>query len=1179
MVKINNITKYPELPFEFTLDSTEEFKKGAIKLDNLTQQTPFDDYSVVDITINDIDYSFILESDLPNRVAKDITTHQITLLEEVVKLNDVMIPDRAFTTTQGVQTTWKYQLETIIETSDLDYTVQSSTMELLNVKANNQQYSGSFLNFLVIAFRAVDAIPTLSGTVIGHNLLNERKNNITTEVQTILDNDSMESRRYEANINDYASSVYSKVKNGSYEEEDEIGATYFPSKNNYVTVRSSDNKYDDNNAEIQFNNGIRRITTAIINLDVSIARDVSQGTFGSTGDLPATADVGDYYTCDMDGYVSTVAGLTFDTGDKATYFFDKWEKNLVTTDVNRDVDMTDYVVVKEAWDKYLIATDSATIKTTLCQNNSFYYTEGGNKLENIGNEYDLGLFATPTAYRSMIEALEQKYTINISNLVTKNKLINANYRFKYIPASDYDTDVERHTSNRVKIKSVKTNQQQESRVELGKLGKANYQYVNRMGNDRFEITVRYFDSDPYDLGLNTYDDIWELNDYYNGYKIVKQKFIVDTNRIDVTYLFVANQSNLNPNSAFTNPVSPYTIQDKIQAETCFVRKHYAVFGDYLPDNTLNIKTKRTLWNRFDYLASYDKPIYSAVYSSTDADENILLPVQRAIEGRGFTFNTQFDSKTVAGSKIEVTPSTAGFGHKLTPINYTNDYGEVENCVIYYCNEVNLTPTDYPVANSFNITFGNYTRTVKLQPNEILGETTRIECVTDRENLFIYKKFLLYNSLVREIDEDSTLRVYYYDKPLFTTDTQTLPSGEFTSELVTVSLYKLTLSGTYLGFSYAIVDDATDELYFAYNNYGDDLLEINMSLRATNPNLTGEFDVNEFNITLLDTLSLESESVETDYIFPIIGLGDALIVTDEMTIIKSTNYEVELNDVLLVSSIARDTNFVFPREDIESTINQTDTITVIKSTDYDVTLNDTLTLSSLSNDANFEYPVLSFSDRLSISSEIAIYTAITGYVVNLSASIELEDTLTVIKSTDYDVSLSDTLVLTSLSTDYRSTNLEISLTDTLSTSSTITQYRSTDYDARLTDTLSLGSTINDYISTDYVIDLSDTLSLSSTIESSIPIEYTTSINDTISLSSTISDAPTVTRWELITSSTYDEAVTYVSSGSLCVSQITAKTWLDTNYPATDYAYGYIMRVVRANENLSPCTPSAYYYQAL
>ena len=48
------------------------------------------------------------------------------------------------------------------------------------------------------------------------------------------------------------------------------------------------------------------------------------GSFGSGssttgGDVPVTATVGDFYICDINGYVSAVVGETFDKDDWALY--------------------------------------------------------------------------------------------------------------------------------------------------------------------------------------------------------------------------------------------------------------------------------------------------------------------------------------------------------------------------------------------------------------------------------------------------------------------------------------------------------------------------------------------------------------------------------------------------------------------------------------------------------------------------------------------------------------------------------------------------------------------------------------------------------------------------------------------------------------------------------------------
>lgn len=74
---------------------------------------------------------------------------------------------------------------------------------------------------------------------------------------------------------------------------------------------------------------------------------VFRGTFGSVnsttgGDLPSNGSLekGDFYICDTDAFVSTVAGVTFDNGDKAIYTGTAWSKidnNETVTSVNGDI--------------------------------------------------------------------------------------------------------------------------------------------------------------------------------------------------------------------------------------------------------------------------------------------------------------------------------------------------------------------------------------------------------------------------------------------------------------------------------------------------------------------------------------------------------------------------------------------------------------------------------------------------------------------------------------------------------------------------------------------------------------------------------------------------------------------------------------------------------------------------
>ena len=75
--------------------------------------------------------------------------------------------------------------------------------------------------------------------------------------------------------------------------------------------------------------GDGRLPTSQLPLNTVVFR----GTFGSAnsttgGDLPSngTLEIGDFYICDTNAFVSTVAGLTFDNGDKAIYTGTAWSK-------------------------------------------------------------------------------------------------------------------------------------------------------------------------------------------------------------------------------------------------------------------------------------------------------------------------------------------------------------------------------------------------------------------------------------------------------------------------------------------------------------------------------------------------------------------------------------------------------------------------------------------------------------------------------------------------------------------------------------------------------------------------------------------------------------------------------------------------------------------------------------
>lgn len=816
-VYIDNVEYKPEYPYDFVIDGTEVYNTGSFKLTNLSQKTPFKDYADIIIDLNGTDIEMQRKTDVSGRTSKNIYAHDIQIEEVVKRLEDVQIPDRAFDTYNGNRVTYKYIIQTYITTSDLDYTIATETQTLLNSTADFKQFVGqNFLQVLVECMRPFGAVPTLTlDNVIGHRKLDFKNNDISTQVSTVLENDAVENRVAIYDNNDYAESLYYKVKNGS-----NVGVmSFFPSKTSYVTPRSSDNTYDDATSQIQFDSNIKQIVSAKVKVNASAQIITNKGTFGSGGDLPSPNLTGAQYTCDTDGYYSAAADLTFNNGDKAVFVYNKWFKNIIELqEVEIIIDVTAFVKSKEEWDKLTISSDNTELLNGFYQNNTLYYQD--NLVLNIGTTYDskLSTLFTYTPLRKIFNIIEEwDAQLNIATA----KVQESEWQFRYYPERDYDTIIKRLPNSRVERKIVKSNTQKDSNIDIYRLGESAYQQVNRMGNDHFTITLEYRDDTSY----------WELYDYYDAYKIVKIKYqVLGVDNMLVTYDFVKNFAPLNPYESRTTPTSPYSIQSKQSVNTCFVREYLLEFSDTNKVDDANETTlKRILLNRFDYSSTYDTPIYNVAYYNPDLTYLTGMSVLRAIEGRAFMFNAQFNNKVLAGYGIEDGSGFIDFSHVLKGVPYTDADGEVETYKMYYCNEVDANAEDFPKITSYTPLFGNFTRTSRINPNEILGETFKIHCTSDKENFYIYKPFLENNSIIDEIlGGINSPKIYYYVNPIFTYNTTEIPT-ETLSSTPTITTSKIEFNPVVEGLSWCLVDETTDEIYFAYNNYGEEFTTIYFNL--------------------------------------------------------------------------------------------------------------------------------------------------------------------------------------------------------------------------------------------------------------------------------------------------------------------------------------------------------------
>lgn len=769
---------------EYIVDGTEEFDLGTLLIVNSTQRATYPDYANVVMTFNSETINACIKQDTSTRTSVGTTDkyeHRIRLAELVIKLSQYPHADRLYTTKSGAKTTYLVHEQEILTTANYGrinpITIATATQTALNNSvalgydgADEKEYSGGdLLKTTVDVFRSLGLIPTLSLTnEIGHKDIRQQG--------SLVSFNRIDAEIITSDIADYAMKVYSKVKSGTYEANLITGGTFYPSVSSGVTVRTSKTKYTDDDAEYLIDSGIRRMI-------------------------------------DVRG------------------------KNITTSSIGTLTNLLIKIVSKPEWDdleinrEYANATPSLSVYYDDYKNNTPYFIEGDNVIYNVGTQYDYNgiLIGQPKdvlnqAIRKAIFASGESETEFVTQTIKDVELV-----FFYQPIRDMDVVQERHDLERVSKISTIINQQKDSKLELARFGNANKQLINRIGNDTYQITVRYFDKNT-----PTYFQVGDYTD--DGYRIIKRQFLLRDSSQDVTYLLTKNQSILNPTTSVKrNFTSPFTVS-KRNILTNFVYEQYIEFsGTNKTDVTTDQNMKEILLNAFDFDAAYNKPIYNCQYRR-GAGDYINMSVKSFPMGNSFEFNAQFKHPKFAGYQLV----SDAVGNKITPVSYTDANGEIDTARFYFMNTSVINPDLHPVG-TFNTNWAMEIplEDINLNPDEILGMTYAKHCVTDNSNLFVGDYFLQNNSLIKELGgAASILVVYYPTNPRYTIYDQYAKTGATGTGTFTVgpSSNFILLSGIPAGYSWAIVEAASpNRLYFAYNNTGTNLSVIYLNLLNDRPN--------------------------------------------------------------------------------------------------------------------------------------------------------------------------------------------------------------------------------------------------------------------------------------------------------------------------------------------------------
>lgn len=755
------IDLHPEAPFELVDDKTEALDSGTMVCKHLSREDEFIEGDEVTITIDNVVFYRIIETDNVITIANGIYNHEITLVEETAKLTKYVGADRFFNVdSSGAKLTYNQHLEVLRQTvplqGDRPFTVQAGTTTLLNKQASTKKYENPTLfDNLLELFRGVNAVPRLlrdNPDVLSHTLYNERNNPITLGQLT--------GQRKQNNLANFALNVRSKAKNLIFEGGTTTSGTWFPSETEGITPRSSTSKYSDTTAQWQINRGIRKVIVGTL-MDLEIEFPAGSGTF-----------------------------------------------------IDIDLDITSQIVSQEEWEGLPIGTGTAGEGVT--QNNTIYHKIGGETINNIGDKFEeVGI--DPTIIELLIkEALFNHPTYNANNYsgVTISAL---KLRIFFQPY--FDADLTSRKYEGVRKRSYMLSNQKDKIVDLRRYANVLMSTANQLANGNW-IIKKTHDSilDCFELGDYTADNFQIIkrkliifqNKVNAVYELSKNFRNLDAQ--------VSVQNTVDPYTIINDDVeSNFVWTEYIElSDTQKIPTGVMGFaGLRVLMNGLGFLASQDT-------PIYHAEFFSTDADGISTGEKITVPALSIGTDDGIRTFMEFNSPNLAGNQLitgtpkELNPilyTDTGGGMVSAQVNFTNETN---------VNDPNLLPViTTPQANGLIET---PTISFYLQPNERFGLTVEQQFL-NTEKFILYRGFAENNSLVKELALAPSIKVYFTndnDEVYDIYDTTIKPSSvKLGAPTIDPSDGTIDVSA-YIGtatHNWCLADENTEEIYLAVNYDG------------------------------------------------------------------------------------------------------------------------------------------------------------------------------------------------------------------------------------------------------------------------------------------------------------------------------------------------------------------------
>lgn len=774
-------------------------RKGAVGYGSITvfseRAERYEPYSIVDLVCNGKTFQYVVQADEPHQEKNLSHEHVITLAEPILFFKTVFPADRSFTreTPMTIEQIFNIYKTELAFYQGLDIIMENYTDSIFDTKMPWKEYASK--NFAVIMydlFRRIDCIPRVrwdwleSSWIFSAEKINAKRNLIT------VDHDAADTA---VNDVDYATTIKGQARNAMREEDPGI---WFPSSDGWVTARAKGTLFKESELQFQFPHPIIQLKKAVAYVMCSM---LLQGDSEFTDHVVEVDFTGSvlpkevWETKSVDSLPNTKTRVTYD------YLTDTYTYQYVAKQ-----NLLYYEIGKTTIDNLFSQTQFIFFtENVLSLNHAIYYWV----IKSANEQYDL-YWDNPDHYTTVVVPYGGDYMDDADTELLK-------CRFQFVTERDFDFTSEKANVTGL-VKSTVMNAQSENMIDSARYLESANALANRLGHPIQRREQLFAESQT----------PWNLGDYSSLGTIIDIRYAFDRYNTLVTADFAIGFSNTSGEYSISKEPEAFLIgrtrqrTNPIYSEYLLFSKEYhakdSIFSDDAWDSLLNI---------LQWYSANSKTIHHANFVPNPPEsvidyEAIDFLVFGSGSGNTIMMNITADHQTIAGyGKIK-----DGSAWYKNPVKYVDENDELVDMNIAFTEDMIMisdtaTQEYYPevqVMRSGQLTEG-VTFPIDKNPNDNMGFTLQVICVSNSDDIIVGNGFAKYNNLIIDYAVKPATKVYVsqtpysiFDKIIRTGDIEDTGAGHSISvnNHVIVSL-----SSAYAGYNWAIVYG--NEILLAGNN--------------------------------------------------------------------------------------------------------------------------------------------------------------------------------------------------------------------------------------------------------------------------------------------------------------------------------------------------------------------------